>query len=153
MRRGFPCHSCLIGLTLRADQHSRRRKITQRSRKATVTTPVPLLGWTGNIWFFSWREESHSHTQTAAESPGTAKSILRCGFSFSGQRHDKLLTLETLLMAGALLWRMLSHVTSGGNQNNPTTCVYTRGMCSESMWCQVQFTTWIVKDPGSQPLF
>lgn len=43
--------------------------------------------------------------------------------------RDKLLTLETLLMAGALQWWRLSHVTSWDNQNNLTTCVYTWGMC------------------------
>ncbi len=65
-RRGFPCHSFTPGLALRADP---RCKITQRSRKAMVTTPVSQLGRTGNIWFFSWKEEgSHSRTQTAAES-------------------------------------------------------------------------------------
>lgn len=78
----FLCNSFLTGLTLHADP---RCKITRRSRKAMVTAPVSQLGRTGNIWFFSWREEeSHSHIQTAAESPRTAKSILRCGFSFGG---------------------------------------------------------------------
>lgn len=62
--------------------------------------------------------------------------------------HDKLLDLETLLMAGALWWQSLNHVTRGRNQNNLTTCVYTWGMCSKSMWCQVQFTTRIVTASG-----
>lgn len=66
--------------------------------------------------------------------------------------REKLLTLETLLMAGALLGWKLSHVASGGNQNNLATCVHTWGMCSKSMWCQVQFTTRIGTDFSSQPL-
>lgn len=51
------------------------------------------------------------------------------------------------------LWRCCSWqvlfcgVTSGGNQNNFTTCAYTWGMCTQSMWCQVQFTTHIVTNP------
>lgn len=148
-RRGFPCHSFLTGLALRADPCC---EITRRSRKATVTTPVSQLGRTGNIWFFSWREEgSHSRTQTAAESRWNSQEYSEVWLLL--QRPEAAVISCWLWrrypMAGAPLWRRLRHVTSGGNQNNLTTCVYTWGMCSKSMWCQVQFTTRIVTDHGS----
>lgn len=102
----------------------------QAAKEHGVLGELPSPHQLGRTGFFHWREEeSHSHTQTSTESHGTAKSFLRCGFSF----RDKFLTLEMLVMAGVVLrWRS-SHVASGGNQINLTTCVYTWGMRAKSM--------------------
>lgn len=97
-----------------------------------VTTPVLQLGRTENIWFFfgvkSEATATQKRPQWALEQPRVFWGVARAARG----SQDKLLTLETLLAAGAPPWWRWSHVTSRRKSKQPHhMCLHLRNVLEE----------------------
>lgn len=107
---GFPCHSYLTRLN--PPLRFLRCKRTANSRKAGVITPAWVDREHLVLFLGEQQKATDKHKHQAESLPAKGYSQVRLFL------RQSLLTLETLLAAGALLWWRSSHVTSGGTESS-----------------------------------